>query len=192
MNEEPIDFFTVLGLPRRAWLEAETVTNAFHLLAKVSHPDYGRDAAGFQRLTTAYRVLSDHSLRLRHLLDLAKVEPLEGAPRDAAFQDFQWSAMALLTKPMSHSSERQESAVHRANEALRRRKLHKELLGFQDQSRALGERLIEKLRRVDVADLSALQEIHQQFVFFERVQKHLWDALVELRIEEGKHPGSTA
>jgi len=62
------DAFDLLGLPRRAWLDAEVVRSAFRGRAAVLHPDAAAgDAEAFRLLAEAARVVSDTPTRLNLL-----------------------------------------------------------------------------------------------------------------------------
>ncbi len=66
------DHFAILGQPRRPWLEAETLKDAFHRRSATLHPDVPGtgDAARFAALNQAFNVLREPASRLRHLLAL--------------------------------------------------------------------------------------------------------------------------
>ena len=71
----PPDFFALLGVPRRPFLDPESVKDVFHRLSRTEHPDQQTapstdlDAA-FARLNQAQAALRDPKARLRHLLEL--------------------------------------------------------------------------------------------------------------------------
>jgi len=65
------DFFAILGLPQRAWLDPEEIKNHHHRLIATAHPDKpGGTLPEATALNEARRVLESHSLRLRHLIEL--------------------------------------------------------------------------------------------------------------------------
>lgn len=65
------DHFAALGEPRRPWLDPEVLREKFHRLAGEHHPDVAGDTApDFAALNTAYSILREPHLRLRHLLAL--------------------------------------------------------------------------------------------------------------------------
>jgi len=76
------DYFAVLELPRRAWLDPAPLKAKFLQLAAQRHPDAigTSDATAFAELNTAYQLLREPSSRVRHLLDLEGfVAPAGGA-----------------------------------------------------------------------------------------------------------------
>ena len=67
----PPDPFALLALPRRPWLEPETVKAAFHRLGRELHPDAvggAGDAGRFAALNEAQATLTDPRRRLSSLL----------------------------------------------------------------------------------------------------------------------------
>ena len=96
-----MDAFALLGLPRRAALEAEEVRAAFQKAGAAHHPDHaeatekaGR-AAGFTALNEAQAVLSSAPRRLRHLLEL--LYPATAATRTGAVMDGEMMDLFSLT-----------------------------------------------------------------------------------------------
>lgn len=67
------DYFALLGLPRRPWLDPEALKECFHQLAARHHPDVTGESSTFEEINAAYRVLRDPSPRLRHLLELEAI-----------------------------------------------------------------------------------------------------------------------
>ena len=56
-----IDLYKALGVPRNA--KQARIRKAYIILSKVHHPDAGGSADDFNRINTAYKVLSDPKLR---------------------------------------------------------------------------------------------------------------------------------
>ncbi len=72
------DYFAVLGIPRRPWVESEALKERFRNITVSSHPDLGGNEEQFALATTAHRTLQQPSLRLRHLLDLELPQGSQG------------------------------------------------------------------------------------------------------------------
>ena len=92
------DFFEVVGLPRKAALEAEAVRAAFQARGAALHPDHAcgeidraEKSAAFQALQEAYAVLSSTPRRLRHLGELLGYS----APRSGVIEE---SLMPLFSR----------------------------------------------------------------------------------------------
>jgi curved DNA-binding protein CbpA len=65
-----MDYFAMLELPRRPWLEAEVVKASFQRMAATAHPDAGGGPGAFAELNAAWQALRDPVTRLRHFLEL--------------------------------------------------------------------------------------------------------------------------
>lgn len=69
------DYFAALGLPRRPWLEAGEIKEAFYRRSKVLHPDATEnetagDEVAFTIANRAQSLLKDPATRIGHLLEL--------------------------------------------------------------------------------------------------------------------------
>ena len=75
----PIDFFAVMGLPRRLDLDPQVLESIFYRLSREVHPDFHHDKPEAERavwldrsamVNKAYRVLRDFHSRIAHLIEL--------------------------------------------------------------------------------------------------------------------------
>jgi curved DNA-binding protein CbpA len=76
------DSFALLGQPRRPWLDADELKQAFHARSLHAHPDAqpaGSEATAFTELNEAHQVLQDPKRRLQHLLRLEGVDDGSGS-----------------------------------------------------------------------------------------------------------------
>ncbi len=75
------DHFAILHQPRRPWLDAGALKDAFHQRSAALHPDVSGtgDTAQFVALNGAYSVLREPGSRLRHLLELCAPAALADA-----------------------------------------------------------------------------------------------------------------
>lgn len=90
------DYFALLGQPRRPWLDAEALKQAFFARSSEAHPDRVHDGSEAERqsanqrsseLNTAYACLREPRDRLRHLLELelgSKPSDLQDIPESFA------------------------------------------------------------------------------------------------------------
>ena len=87
------DYFALLGLARRPWLEEEAIKNKFLELARQTHPDYVLGGSGERQpaasrsaeINAAYSCLREPNTRLRHLLELengARPKDLQNVPAE--------------------------------------------------------------------------------------------------------------
>jgi curved DNA-binding protein CbpA len=111
------DYFALLDQPRRPWLDADELKQAFHAKSRELHPDVAESAsAGFAQLNEAYQVLQDPKRRIQHLLTLEGRAPARNSavPRDIAdlfvvvaeltqTADGLAQKMATATSPLSRS-----------------------------------------------------------------------------------------
>ena len=70
------DYFALLGMERRPWLEEEALKEQFHARTLQHHPDTAPSASatnGFSEMNEAYQTLRDPRRRLQHLLQLEKI-----------------------------------------------------------------------------------------------------------------------
>ena len=74
-----IDHFATLGVPRRPWIDLETLKERFHRLSASGHPDVGGDARAFAEVNAAYAALREPGPRLRHFLELENPDVIAGA-----------------------------------------------------------------------------------------------------------------
>ena len=96
-----MDAFALLGLPRRAALDAEEVRAAFQKAGAAQHPDHAETsekadrAAGFTALNEAQAMLTSPPRRLRLLLEL--LDPETAAARTGAVMDGEMMDIFSLT-----------------------------------------------------------------------------------------------
>ena len=109
------DAFALLGLPRKAALDAEVVKAAFQKAAAAAHPDAAVDEADrltrtvlFQQLNEASALLTPAASRLKHLLALDH-------------SDFTASRAAMMDEPLVALFTQVGAAVRAAAEWTRRR-----------------------------------------------------------------------
>ncbi|HEY2572600.1 MAG TPA: DnaJ domain-containing protein [Verrucomicrobiaceae bacterium] len=87
------DAFAILGLPRQAALDGESLRQAYAARSRAAHPDHGGDEQQAAEVNQAYETLRAPEKRLRHLLELV-------APKD----EKQWRTVPMDESMMSHFS----------------------------------------------------------------------------------------
>src|SRR5207253_6713395 len=125
------DYFALLGQPHQPHLDDRAIEQAFHERARLLHPDAAARNQGdeFAQLNTAFNVLRDPRLRLRHLLELEGVTPAKElvAPElEELFSraaEISHQAKAEIAK--KHGS---ESAIARSVAQLKRSQIRAELV----------------------------------------------------------------
>ncbi len=171
-QDELVDSFAVLGLPRTAALDEEDLLHAYTKRSRDAHPDHGGSEADASRVNAAYETLRQPDKRLKHLLELAgpaeakawRTVPLDDAmmqlfSRLGAVMDA--SARFLVRKAAAASA--LAKALLACEEMLHRESL--EQIGFEIEAKKTE--LVSGLAALDAAtasgsagawkDLAALQ-----------------------------------
>jgi curved DNA-binding protein CbpA len=147
-----IDYFAVLGQPRRPWLDPKKLEAKYHELARRSHPDSGSPhEVEFTGLNEAYRCLRNPKLRLQHLLTVAGNPPTR---RSEVAPDL----AELFTKISSALAQGSETEIDALVTAVERQLSH-----ALQQLQALNERW-----RGDSADLMRVEDFYRRFSFLSR------------------------
>ena len=204
-SAETIDYFILLGQPRRPWLDPEVLKQRFLQLSAETHPDRIHNQPETERATAhkyhtdlnaAYRCLREPKDRLRHLLELERGKvssDLQRIPSDLMDVSMEIGSACreadqLITRKASASSsllkaqqfQRQQEWVDRLQD------LKKKLDGF-------AGRLIEESKRVDTEWppgngntppstelLNKLDGLCRIWGFVNRWQNQLQDRIVQL------------
>lgn len=130
------DAFALLGLCRRAAMDAEEVRSAFQKVGAAQHPDHAEAsekadrAAGFTSLNEAQAMLSSPCRRLRHLLEL--LYPATAAARTGAVMDDEMMYLFSLTGAAVQQAQSVLSRKQQAGSALARAMLAAEEMQAQE------------------------------------------------------------
>lgn len=158
-----IDYFQLLELPRRAWLNSDEVRKTFQQLAADVHPDKESDPLKreslqelFAGLNDACACLSSTPRRLRHLLELEYPElagQKSGAVMEDAMMDLFSTTAAAIQQAASVLARKQKAAT-----ALAKAMLAGEVMQAQEALEAAAARVEdfiaaqdEELRNLDAA-----------------------------------------
>ncbi|MCB1097031.1 MAG: DnaJ domain-containing protein [Verrucomicrobiae bacterium] len=197
---DPQDYFALLGMPRRAVLDAEELKRRYHELSRETHPDVQASSesvtADSAEINAAYGCLLQPSTRLRHLLLLVAPDEsrqLKGGQIPGAFIDI-FSSLAAAVQLADGVIAQKKAATSALARAL--------LAGGEMQARealeAAGLRVAEEraslesesLPAID-ADLSAnsdnptavapkIAEAFRAFGFLDKWQAQVRGKLLEL------------
>lgn len=198
-----IDYFALLGQPRRPWLEAEALKQHFLVLSGQHHPDRLPEAGPLQKaqaqeryanLNAAYQCLRDPKERLRHLLELergGKLEQMQIVP--AALMDISLlvggacrKADALLkekgeaTSPLLRVGlfEREQEQVQELTTLTKRLEEHRQDL--ITAAKDLDARWSAEAAAVNQGLLPRLEEVYRLLSYYERWLAHLRERIVQL------------
>lgn len=114
------DYFSLLGQPRCAWLDADELKQAFHAKSRQAHPDAqqnGESHLAFAELNEGHQVLLDPKRRLHHLLTLAGKSPNAGASVPAEIEAL-FTAVAAVTQQATATAEKSRSATNPLSRSL--------------------------------------------------------------------------
>lgn len=186
-----MDAFALLGLPRRASMNADDVRAAFQRTGSQSHPDGAGDVAertqrtaDFAALNEAYAVLGSLPRRLRHLLELEYPDTAAtktGVVMDGAMMDLFSITGAAVQAATTVQAKRQKAATAiaramlAADEMLAQEALES-AARLVEAARAALETEIEELDRLREAGVNVaarLQSCAARAGFLEKWQAQL-------------------
>lgn len=149
------DCFVILGLPRSAAVDEETLHKAYADKSRSAHPDHGGSDAEAARTNAAYETLRAPERRLKHLLEL-------GAPEDAKAwrtvpMDEPMMALFLHLGKTLEASAKFLEKKSKAQSALAKALLANEEMQQREALEAIGFE-IEERRRVLEAGLGELDQ----------------------------------
>jgi curved DNA-binding protein CbpA len=191
------DYFALLGVVRRPWIESNKLKQKYHQLTLRLHPDLGRrnqaiskDTDSLAELNEAFRVLQDPKLRLQHLLVLGNAVLVAARPVPPTLANLFWDTGTSL-KNLDALLEKQ-SSTSRLTQALAKSEIAdaemrtREIL---DQLRSLYDNALDKLRRTDplwladpAAHLSTLVDLYDSFSYLSRLIEQVNERRLRLRV----------
>jgi curved DNA-binding protein CbpA len=196
-----VDYFALLGEPRRPFLDPERIKETFHRLSRTRHPDQQAndavsgdgDNGDFAALNLAQQTLRDPKARLRHLLELEHPQIRTSGPAavPATLAD-QFAPVHQLLKGIEGFLPRKEAATSALTKALLAREAG--TLRAQAQDRLAQ---LEAQHAAALADLQAfdagweaygqspdaaarLVEFYQRFAYLARWIEQLRERLFQL------------
>lgn len=197
------DYFALLGLERRPWLDPEPLKEAFLALSTREHPDRVHHLGEPERqaahnrsveLNAAYRCLSEAKDRLRHLLELesgapsleVQIIPSElsnlfmeiGPPCRNADQLL--AEKATITSPLLKVEWFQRGEPCRERLEDLRQKVDVRLAGLTDELRAVDGEWMGRAGKSRAELLGRLEGISRRMSFFDRWRSQLQDRAVQL------------
>ena len=200
------DYFALLSLPRRPWLDPDSLKQKFLALSADAHPDRLHNAPPDQKsaalqhytqLNTAYQTLRDDKSRLQHLLTLergAKPADIQDIPTGLMeillqVRDLCRRADALLAEKTATTSPLLHVALfERAQENIAA------LTQLQNQLAAARQQLRDHIQHLDAtwddlppakspardAALARLEELYRLFGYFTKWTAQTHERIVQL------------
>ena len=183
------DYFALLRQPHQPHLDDRALEHAFHERARLLHPDAAgaNEGAEFAQLNTAFNVLRDPRLRLRHLLELESVTPAKELLAPELVKLFSRAAeISHRAKAEIGKKPGSDSAIARSVAQLKRSQIRAELVAVLrelEANKAGAESDLEDLNAIwDMERATAIAEVmhlQQRFTVL-----HRWmDTLGELQFE---------
>ena len=200
-----IDFFALLGQPRRPWLDEDALKTAFHEHSSTLHPDRFHNAddavraeAGriYAELNTAFQCLREPKDRLAHLIEL------ESGRKPGGIQSVPAEAMELFAQVGQLCRETDAFLAERAKATspmLKVRQFERGL-GWTDKIQSLLSTLLERreelhaqLRSVNeswmkakegsmATSLPVLQDVHSRLSYLNRWMAQLQERFTQLAL----------
>ncbi len=148
-----IDYFALLGEPRRPWLDGDSLKQKFFELSAKYHPDVaGAEDGTFANINQAFNTLREPQSRLKHLLELSNHvgKPDRAVPSDLGDA---FMKIAAVRAKLDRFLERRSSAASPLGRAL----LAGESFSLLDEiEKSLA--LLDELNQRALADLRAADE----------------------------------
>jgi curved DNA-binding protein CbpA len=144
------DHFATLGQPRRPWLDADALKDAFHRQSATLHPDVPGtgDAARFAALNAAYTALREPVSRLRHLLELEAPATLSAGNAPPPELGDLFMELAGIRRRLDDFLARRNTATSPLSRAL-----------LAGEERGLAGEIGQVIGRLETAQAAALAEL---------------------------------
>lgn len=155
------DYFALLGQPRRPWLDAEALKQAFFTLSSEAHPDRVHGGTETERqsanqrsseLNIAYACLREPRDRLRHLLELElgrKPSDLQDIPESFASLFMEVASVCREADGFITRQAAITSPLLRAQSVTEVHEWMDRLMTFQRRISELQNELLAELRTLD-------------------------------------------
>lgn len=184
------DYFALLRQPHQPHLDDRAIEQAFHERARLLHPDAAGVNEGneFAQLNTAFNVLRDPCLRLRHLLELEGVTPAKELLAPELAQFFSRAAEISHQAKAQIANERgSDSAIGRSVAQLKRSRIRAELASVLRELEANKFRAQTDLEDLNtiwdddrVAAVGRAIQLQQRFTVLQRWMKTLRELQFQL------------
>jgi curved DNA-binding protein CbpA len=197
-----IDFFALLGEPRRPWLDPDALKQKFLALTAGSHPDRVHSGTETEKhdaqqqyteLNAAYNCLRDPKERLRHLLELetgAKPEQVQTIPTGLMDTFLEVGRVCREADVFLAQKAQVSSPLLKVQMFERGQEFDEKLRPLQQTLISKQEELSNELKLLDNAWISdpsqhsamlkRLEELHRLFAYFARWRAQIQERIVRL------------
>ena len=199
------DFFAVLGLERRPWLEPDVIKEAFHQQSLAVHPDrvHGADEITrrtaeerYAMLNAAQQCLREPKERLLHLVQLErgrKPGDMRSLPEGLMQLFGDVNTVLRASEKVMHQRQAATSALLRAQTLQAALPLLQQMESLQSQLQARRDALLTEARAADSTwrtvsptdrevTLDAIEGLYHQFGFVDRWLGQLRERTVQLTL----------
>lgn len=199
------DHFAALDLPRRPWLDADAIKDAFHLRSTGVHPDRVHNADDATRraadehyaaLNAAHQCLREPKERLQHLVQLErgrKPGDLRALPDDLMRLFAEVGAALRATDSVLKRREQAGSALMKAQTLQEALPLLEQMESLQARLQDRRAGLMADLQRLDAAwtgtngaaqeaALDGAENLYHQFGFLDRWMAQLRERTIQLTL----------
>lgn len=194
-----VDYFELLGEPRRPWIDPEVLKSKFLQRSAQVHPDRVHGDApkakqeaqdAYTGLNTAYQTLRTAKERLAHLLELEghKPAPIQTAPGDLMDLFLEIGGACRAADQFTHERAAVTSPLLRVSLFEKSEHIAEKLRALQQlvrqRSAAAETSLIEVNATWEsgVKDLGKLEESYRTFSYLARWSEQLQERLVQLAL----------
>jgi len=200
------DFFALLDLPRRPWLDPDSLKQKFLRLSAEVHPDRVHNAGGPEKLAaqdrytglnTAYNCLREPKERLLHLLELergTKPKDVQNIPPDLMNVFLEVSQLCREIDEFLPEKVAVTSPLLKVPMFERSQAWADKLMALQKRINSWREELIAELKAIDerwnpdenaaqlnrAATLQRLEELYRLFSYLARWSNQMQERLVQL------------
>lgn len=207
-SESPVsDYFSLLGEPRRPWLDAEALKQKFHALSVGTHPDRFHAAPGsgrldaerrYAELNAAWQCLREPKERLRHLIELetgARPAEIQQVPSELTVQFFDVGRLFREAGAFLDERSRSVSPLIRAQFYERGAEWTERLQALQQVITTRRDNLLAELKAMNSSWESAqsqpdrkssllnrLEEIYRLLGYYGRWSDQLQEKIVQLAL----------
>ncbi|MGH7993947.1 MAG: J domain-containing protein [Limisphaerales bacterium] len=198
------DYFTLLGEPRRPWLDPDSLKQKFLARAANIHPDRVHNAdeliktaanRHYAELNTAYHCLADPKSRLLHLLELelgAKPKDIQQIPPELVDLFTEVAAACRNTDNFLANKRKVTSPLLQVRLFEQAQERVEPLRTLQTTLAGLQDNLIEELKSLDASWVSPtgertvllnrLEELYRLFGYFNRWSGQIQERIVQLSL----------
>jgi len=187
-----LDYFALLGEPRRAWIDPEQLKQKFLELSQSTHPDRAQtpqERAGAQErytgLNSAYQTLREPKERLAHLIELetgSKPTTIQTAPRDLMDLFLQIGTTLREADKFLEEKRRSTSPLLQVGLFNRAQEFTERIQEMQQEVQRRISSAEDTLKKAQQPHVEELEATYRTFSYLSRWSAQLQERIVQLAI----------